>query len=185
MAKKTNRKPKQKSKQKSKKQLKALRELHNIVIQWTDEDFDKKGPFSEYCFAKRKKDKKMDKLLTDADIENLSIASLTNYLEDNSFQDENEVESDYDDSYPKKKRKAKKQKKSKVKKPLTAFNFFCKDRGKELRKKNPGLMDHDFWATLSAEWKILDDKKKKVYIKLSENDKKRYQKEKNKNGKFK
>ena len=46
MAKKTNSKPKQKSKQKSKKQLKALRELHNIVIQWTDEDFDKKGPFS-------------------------------------------------------------------------------------------------------------------------------------------
>ena len=168
MAKKT----KIKTKQKSKKQLKALRELHNIVTKWTDDDFEKKGPFSEYCDIQRKRDKKMDQLLIDADIENLSIASFTNYLEDNSFRDESEEDNEYNDSYSKKKKK--KQKKSNVKKPLTAFNYFCKERGSELKKENPSLRDHDFWAALASEWKKLDEKSKLKYEKLSEKDKKRY-----------
>ena len=178
-------KVKRNQKKKSKKQLKALRELHNIVIQWTDEDFDKKGPFSEYCFSQRKKNKKMDQLLIDSNIENLSEGSFTNYLEDNSFRDESEGERDYNNAYSKKKKKTKKQKKSNVKKPLTAFNFFCKEKGAEIRKRNPRLIDHDFWATLADKWKKLDNKTKKVYIKLSENDKKRYQKEINKDKKKK
>ena len=49
MAKKT------KVKKKSSKQLKALRELHNIVTSWTDKDFEEKGPFSDYCYTQRKK----------------------------------------------------------------------------------------------------------------------------------
>ena len=168
-----------KSNKKSKKQLKALRELHNIVTKWTDDDFDKKGPFSDYCSSQRKTNKKLDQLLTDADIDNLSIASFTNYLEDNSFRDENEEE-DYDDFYAEKKKKNKKQKKSNVKRPLTAFNYFCKEKGAELRKQNPPLFDHDFWATLADKWKKLSKKDKKVYEQLSEKDKKRYQREINK-----
>ena len=182
MAKKT------KTKQKSKKQLKALRELHNIVTQWTDKDFEKKGPFSEYCEIQRKKNKKMNQLLTDADLDNLSIASLTNYLEDNSFRDEefDEEDIDYKESKTKmkKKGKKKKQKKSKVKKPLTAYNYFCYYRGPEIRRKYAELTDHDFWAALADEWKKLDENDKKIYIQLSEKDKKRYQNEVNegKNG---
>ena len=177
MAKKT----KIKSNKKSKKQLKALRELHNIVTEWTDDDFDKKGPFSDYCYSQRKKDKKLDQLLIDADIDNLSIASLTNYLEDNSFRDENEEEEeDYDDFYAEKKKKNKKQKKSNAKRPLTAFNYFCKEKGAELRKQNPSLFGHYFWATLADKWKKLSKKDKKVYEQLSEKDKKRYQRDINK-----
>ena len=170
MAKKT------KVKKKSSKQLKALRELHNIVTSWTDKDFEEKGPFSDYCYTQRKKNKKLDQLLTDADLDNLSITSFTNYFEDNSFRDEDEEESDYNESYTKKK----KNKKSKVKKPLTAFNFFCKEKGVKLRKKNPTLKDHDFWAALAEDWNKLNERKKKKYMKLSEEDKKRYQKEFNK-----
>ena len=91
MAKKT------KVKKKSSKQLKALRELHNIVTSWTDKDFEEKGPFSDYCYTQRKKNKKLDQLLTDADLDNLSITSFTNYFEDNSFRDEDEEESDYNE----------------------------------------------------------------------------------------
>ena len=171
-----------KTNKKSKKQLKALRELHNIVTRWTDKDFEKWNSFSEYCDLQRKKNKKMEQLLTDADIDNLSIPSFTNYLEDNSFQDEEEIDdSDYDESNAKKKKKKnKKIKKSNAKKPLTAFNYFCKEKGKELRKSNPSLRDHDFWSALSEQWKKLKEKDKKIYVKLSENDKKRYQKEINK-----
>ena len=91
-----------KGRKKSSKQLKALRELHNIVTKWTEVDFDKKGPFSDYCETQRKKDKKMEQLLTDADLENLSIASFTNYLEDNSFREEDfDDYSDYNNAYNK------------------------------------------------------------------------------------
>ena len=170
-----------KSKKKSPKQLKALRELRNIVTGWTDKDFNKWNSFSEYLDIQRKKNKKIEKLLTDADIENLSIPSFTNYLEDNSFNSEDEDEnydSDYDNSYSKKKKnKNKKQKKLNVKKPLTAFNFFCKEKGKELRKSNPSLKDHDFWSALSEEWKKLNEEEKQIYVKLSENDKIRYKNE--------
>ena len=171
-----------KTKKKSPKQLKALRELRNIVTGWTDKDFQKWNSFSEYLDIQRKKNKKIEKLLTDADIDNLSYPSFTNYLEDNSFRDEGENEdSDFDESYSKKKKKKnKKQKKSNVKKPLTAFNYFCKEKGKELRKSNPFLKDHDFWSALSEEWKKLNENDKKIYVELSENDKKRYQKEINK-----
>ena len=171
-----------KAKKKSSKQLKALRELHNIVISWSDKDFEKKGPFSDYCYKQRKRNKKMDQLLKDADFDNLSIASFTNYLEDNSFQSEdfNDDEDYNEKSFTKKKPKkkaSKKIKKSNFKKPLTAFNFFCKEKGPELRKKEPNLKDHDFWATLSADWKKLSDKDKSIYVKYAEKDKKRYQKE--------
>ena len=170
-----------KGRKKSSKQLKALRELHNIVTKWTDEDFDKKGPFSDYCEIQRKKDKKMEKLLTDADLDNLSIGSFTNYLEDNSFREEDfDDDSDYNNSYKKKTKKKKKQKKSNIKKPLTAFNFFCKEKGAEIRKTNPSLKDHDFWSALSDKWKKLNEKEKQIYVKLSEKDKKRYEKEVNK-----
>ena len=168
-----------KAKKKSPKQLKALRELHNIVTGWTDKDFEKWNSFSEYLDIQRKKNKKIEKLLTDADIENLSIPSFTNYLEDNSFRDKDENnDSGYDESYSKKKKKKNKtQKKSNVKKPLTAFNFFCKEKGNELRKSNPSLIDHDFWSALSEEWKKLNEKEKQIYVKLSENDKTRYKNE--------
>ena len=104
-----------KSKKKNRKQIKALRELHNLVIKWTDKEFDKKGPFSDYCYSQRKKNKKMDQLLTDANIENLSIASFTNYLEDNSFRSEDfeENSNDYNEKhYSKKKNKKKRKKKN-------------------------------------------------------------------------
>ena len=121
----------------------------------------------------------MDQLLTDADIDNLSIVSLTNYLEDNSFRDEDEE--DYDDDFDdKKKKKNKKQKKPDVKRPLNAFNYFCKEKGAELRKQNPSLIFHDFWAILADKWKNLNEKEKKVYEQLSEKDKKRYEREVNK-----
>ena len=161
-----------KTKKKSPKQLKALRELRNIVTGWTDKDFQKWNSFSEYLDIQRKKNKKIEKLLTDADIENLSIPSFTNYLEDNSFNSE--------DYSKKKKNKKQKQKKSNVKKPLTAFNFFCKEKGNELRKSNPSLRDHDFWSALAEEWKKLNEKEKQIYVKKSENDKIRYQNEINK-----
>ena len=173
-----------KTKKKSPKQLKALRELRNIVTGWTDKDFQKWNSFSEYLDIQRKKNKKIEKLLTDADIENLSIPSFTNYLEDNSFNSEEENDnddSDYDRTYSKKKKnKKQKQKKSNVKKPLTAFNFFCKEKGNELRKSNPSLRDHDFWSALAEEWKKLNEKEKQIYVKKSENDKIRYQNEINK-----
>ena len=169
MAKKT----KIKSKKKSKKQLKALRELHNIVTKWTEDDFDKKGPFSDYCQSQRKANKKLDQLLTDADIDNLSIASFTNYLEDNSFRDESEE--DDDDFEIKKKKENKKQKKSEVKRPLTPYIIFCKEKGAELRKQNPSLVE--LWVTLADQWKKMDEKDKEIYEKLSEKDKKRYERE--------
>ena len=174
-------KAKIKSKKKSKKQLKALRELHNIVTKWTDDDFDKKGPFSDYCSSQRKTNKKLDQLLTDADVDNLSIASFTNYLEENSFRDESEEEDYNDEDFDiKKKKKKKKQKKSDVKRPLTPYVFFCKEKGAELRKENPSLFIRDFWVTLADKWKKLDEKEKKVYEQLSEKDKKRYEREMNK-----
>ena len=46
-----------KNKKKTSNQLKALRELHNIVTSWTDKDFEEKGPFSDYCYTQRKKNK--------------------------------------------------------------------------------------------------------------------------------
>ena len=176
-----------KNKKKTSNQLKALRELHNIVISWTDKDFDEKGPFSDYCFSQRKKNKKLDQLLKDADFDNLSMGSFTNYLEDNSFQsesDDDENDINYEKK-PKTKKSIKKKQKTNVKKPLTAFNFFCKEKGAELRKKNPSLIGHDFWAALSIEWKKLNVNEKNKYVKFAEKDKKRYQKESNKENKNK
>ena len=80
---------------------------------------------------------------------------------------------------PKEKR-AKKAKKDKnaPKKNLSPFFCYQKSRRPTLKKEQPNLSHTEIVAVMSNEWKGLNDKDKVPYVKMSEADKVRYEKEK-------
>lgn len=77
-------------------------------------------------------------------------------------------------------KKARKSKKDKdaPKRAISAFFFYNKQRRETLVKEQPNLNNKELIKTMSTEWNALSAEKKKPYITLAEEDKKRYEKEK-------
>jgi hypothetical protein len=71
-----------------------------------------------------------------------------------------------------------KPKKPRAKKALTSYIFFCQKNREIIKNDNPKLSPKDITKKLGNMWKSLSDKEKEPYIKLSEQDKKRYNEEK-------
>ena len=64
------------------------------------------------------------------------------------------------------------------KKALSSYIFFCKEYRQILKNEESGLSPKEITSALGAKWKSLSDKDKTPFNKLSEQDKKRYTKEK-------
>ena len=67
---------------------------------------------------------------------------------------------------------------NKVKRPTSAYFYYCNDRRESLKKDEPGLSMTDSTKKMSEEWKNLDAKKKKKFEDLAAKDKERYEREK-------
>ena len=67
---------------------------------------------------------------------------------------------------------------NKVKRPTSAYFYYCNDRREAMRKEQPGLSMTDQTKAMSEEWKNLDAKKRKKYDDLAAKDKERYENEK-------
>ena len=80
---------------------------------------------------------------------------------------------------PKPKRKAVSRKTSEtgIKKPRTAYIFFCIENRERIKEENPELKSTEIMKQLGAEWKQLDDEHKEKYIEMATNDKERYNQE--------
>ena len=72
----------------------------------------------------------------------------------------------------------KKIKRSGPKRGLTAYIFFCKEQRVLIKEENTELSTKEMTSELGKRWSNLSDKDRKPYIKLAENDKARYEKEK-------
>ena len=71
-----------------------------------------------------------------------------------------------------------KKKRSGPKRGLTAYIFFCKDARAQIKIDNPEMPTKDITAELGRRWQELTDKDKKPYLKLAQDDKDRYDSEK-------
>jgi len=67
---------------------------------------------------------------------------------------------------------------NKVKRPTSAYFYYCNERRESFKKEFPSLSMTDSTKKMSEEWKNLDAKKKKKYDDLAAKDKERYEKEK-------
>ena len=61
------------------------------------------------------------------------------------------------------------------KKPLTAYFWYMKERRESLKKEEPTLSNTGIVSKMSEEWKKLDKEAQSKYIKLAEDDKRRYE----------
>jgi hypothetical protein len=68
--------------------------------------------------------------------------------------------------------------KNKPKNSISGFIFFCQEERPKLKKKHPEMTFGELSSELRKAWAELPDCKKKKYLKLSEEDKKRYASEK-------
>jgi hypothetical protein len=86
---------------------------------------------------------------------------------------------DDDDAYVQKKGKSQQPgDENKVKRPTSAYFYYCNDRRESLKKEEPGLSMTDSTKKMSEECKNLDAKKKKKYEDLAAKDKERYETDK-------
>ena len=100
------------SRQEKNKKNAARKRLHFMAIKY---DSDKnKSTFSEYLEKKREKDEKINQLVIEAKLDSDSIASLTNFLEDNDFSEKDSF-SDDDEEFKINDKKEKTPKKEEVK----------------------------------------------------------------------
>lgn len=75
-------------------------------------------------------------------------------------------------------RKGKKEKdENKPKRAKTGYIFFCQDKRKEVKKKNPDATFGEIGSALGKMWRELGEKEKAKYLKKNEDDKKRYEQE--------
>jgi hypothetical protein len=65
------------------------------------------------------------------------------------------------------------------KRSLTSYIFFCKEQRNLLKEQQPNLSTKDLTTELGKRWKSLSDDQKLPYVKLAENDKTRYNSQKN------
>ncbi|CAI7782391.1 unnamed protein product [Closterium sp. NIES-54] len=63
------------------------------------------------------------------------------------------------------------------KRPLAPYMFYCKEQREVVKSNNPDVSFGELGKILGAQWKELDDKEKRPYMKMAEDDKKRYQDE--------
>ncbi|CAI5476506.1 unnamed protein product [Closterium sp. Yama58-4] len=63
------------------------------------------------------------------------------------------------------------------KRPLAPYMFYCKEQREVVKANNPDVSFGELGKILGAQWKELDDKEKRPYMKMAEDDKKRYQDE--------
>lgn len=90
-------------------------------------------------------------------------------IENSLDEEEDEAESysdeEEEEEIPKKtKANSKKRAKSGVKKSITAYSYYMKDRGAKIKAENPSLSFGEISKKLSSEWKELSDEEKKVLI---------------------
>lgn len=77
-----------------------------------------------------------------------------------------------------KKPRGKKDNASKVKRPLSAYFYFLKDKRETYKQEHPEWSNKDFIVQMGGEWKTLSAEAKLPYEKLAVEDKKRFDKEK-------
>ena len=108
------------SKQEKKKKQAARRRLHFMAINYDSEKT--KTTFSEYLEKKREKEEKINQLVIEAKLDSDSVASLTNFLEDNDFSEKDSSDEDEEfeinDKKDKNKQSSKKEEKFDINKPL-------------------------------------------------------------------
>ena len=108
------------SKQEKKKKQAARRRLHFMAINYDSEKT--KTTFSEYLEKKREKEEKINQLVIEAKLDSDSVASLTNFLEDNDFSEKDSSDEDEEfeinDKKDKNKKSSKKEEKFDINKPL-------------------------------------------------------------------
>lgn len=66
----------------------------------------------------------------------------------------------------------------KVKRPTSAYFYYCNERREACKKECPDMSMTDQTKKMSEEWRNLDAKKRKKYDDLAAKDKERYEKEK-------
>ena len=102
---------------------------------------------------------------------------MKHYTPSPEWQAQSDVSSDDDGDEKKKKKKT--DRKSGPKRALSAYIFFCKDAREDVKARNNDMDAKDVTRELGRIWREdLHDKDKEPYIKLAENDKERYNKEK-------
>ena len=67
---------------------------------------------------------------------------------------------------------------NRVKKPKSAYLFFCDEKRGAVQKKNPGKKMGDISKVLGQLWGSISDEERKVFQDLHEKDKDRYEEEK-------
>ena len=75
-------------------------------------------------------------------------------------------------------KKSRKKEKTGPKRPTQAYIFFCKSQRDVVKRENPDMNGKNVTAELGARWKALSEDEKKPYLALVEEDKKRYENEK-------
>ena len=75
-------------------------------------------------------------------------------------------------------KKSRKKEKTGPKRPTQAYIFFCKSQRDVVKRENPDMNGKNVTAELGARWKALSEDDKKPYLALVEEDKKRYESEK-------
>ena len=110
-------KSRQSKKEKSKVNA-ARKRLHYMAINYDSEKTN--VPFSEYLEKKREKEEKINQLVIEAKLDSDSIASLTNFLEDNDFSEKDFSDEDEEFSLSDKggKKSSEKTQKFDINKPL-------------------------------------------------------------------
>ena len=63
---------------------------------------------------------------------------------------------------------------STIKKPQSAYMYFCKSARETVKKENPDLKPKDVMKALGEKWRSLPTDERKPFEDLAENDKKRY-----------
>ncbi|XP_053665655.1 nucleolar transcription factor 1-like [Anopheles marshallii] len=71
-------------------------------------------------------------------------------------------------------------KKDKLKKPLTAYNFYMRDRYPQLKEKHPEMQSKAIFVLVQKEYRILSEKKKKKYEAMATDAKELFKQQKEK-----
>ena len=166
--------PKQKTEKKTEKKKK-------------DSNAPKRGKSSYifFCVDKREEIKKANPNMSAKDIirelgrvwrEDTSESDRAKY-ESQSIADKKRYDNEMIDYAPKNLTN-KKSKDNNIKRPKSAYIFFCMENRPIIKQEYPELATHQITSTLGKKWKSISDKEKKRYTELAENDKVRYAKEK-------
>ena len=67
----------------------------------------------------------------------------------------------------------------KIKRPRSSYAFFMKNMRQEIAEKNPQKNPRELMADIAAAWRNISDEEKAKYNGMANEDKKRYDEEKN------